>query len=89
MINTNTFRIINRCGLHARSSALIVKLANQFQSDITLHFNGECVDGKSILGLMLLAAGEGSEVKIIANGNDSDKAVDAIGKLITSGFDEQ
>lgn len=89
MVRTNTFHVVNKNGIHARPSTTIVKLANTFKSDITLHFDGESVDGKSIIGVMLLAAGKGSEIKVTANGNDADIAVEEIGKLITTGFGEE
>lgn len=89
MESTNTFQIVNKNGIHARPSASIVRLANQFQSDITLNFNGESVDGKSILGVMLLSAGPGEQIKITAKGNDAEKAVEEIGKLIMTGFGEE
>lgn len=88
MESSNTFRIINQKGIHARPSASLVKLANTFNSDIIIHHNGEDVDGKSLLGIMLLAAGPGSNVKVTAKGNDAEQAVKEIGKLISAGFGE-
>lgn len=86
---TNTFQIVNKNGIHARPSASLVRLANKFISNITLYHDGETVDGKSILGVMMLAAGPGAQIKVTAKGNDAVQAVEEIGKLIMDGFGEK
>ena len=83
-----TVRISNRLGLHARASAKLTKLAGSFKSDIFLARNGRRVNAKSIMGVMMLAAGIGSEVEIDAEGTDAQAAVDAIVALIDDKFGE-
>lgn len=82
------YEIINNLGLHARASALFVKAATPFNSEVKLSFDGIEVDGKSIMGVMMLAAGKGSSVQITVDGPDEDTAMQAIGELITDGFGE-
>lgn len=84
-----TFEVINENGIHARPSASFVKIANQYQSDIKVAFDGNEVNGKSIMGLMVLAAGYGSKIKISAEGKDAKEAVEELGALITAGFNEE
>jgi phosphocarrier protein HPr len=81
--------IVNKLGLHARPAALFVKTSNRFDSDITVEKDGEEVNGKSIMGLMMLAAGCGSKIKITASGADAKQAIHEIEKLITRKFDEE
>jgi phosphocarrier protein len=81
-------QIVNRLGLHARAAAKLVHLAGNFESSVTLTRNGEEVDAKSILGILLLAAAQGAEVRIRCEGRDEDAALEAIVRLIDSGFDE-
>ena len=80
--------IRNKLGLHARASAKLTKLAGNFQSDIHLSRNGRRVNAKSIMGVMMLAAGNGSEVGLEAEGADEQAAVDAIRGLIEDRFGE-
>jgi phosphocarrier protein HPr len=80
--------IKNKLGLHARAAAKLVHTAARFKSDIKVRKGDEEVDGKSILGILLLAAGRGSIVTIRADGEDENAAVDAIEKLIDAKFDE-
>ena len=80
--------IINKLGLHARASAKLTQLASGFQSDIHLSRNGRRVNAKSIMGVMMLAAGRGSSVSIEAEGADADAALAAIGALIADKFGE-
>ena len=80
--------IKNKLGLHARAAAKLVHTAARFKSDIKIRKGDEEVDGKSILGILLLAAGRGSLVTVRADGEDERDAVDAIEKLIDSKFDE-
>ena len=81
--------IVNRLGLHARAAAKLVHTAGGFQSRVTVLKDDEEVDGKSILGLMLLAAGQGSRVTIRCEGTDEEEAMQAITHLISSRFDEE
>jgi phosphocarrier protein len=80
--------IINRLGLHARASAKFVSLAAEFASEIVLKRNGQEVNGKSIMGIMMLAAGKGSELELCADGKDEAKALAALSGLIANRFDE-
>ena len=80
--------ILNKLGLHARPCAKFVKLANTFRSEVWISKDDDTVNGKSIMGLMMLAAGIGSRLMITCEGTDADKALEAIEKLILSKFDE-
>ena len=80
--------IKNKLGLHARAAAKLVHCAARFKSDIKVRKGDEEVDGKSILGILLLAAGRGSVITVTANGEDEQEAVEAIEKLIGAKFDE-
>jgi phosphocarrier protein HPr len=80
--------IVNQDGLHARPAARIVKLANNFTADIELAKDGVGVNGKSIMGVMMLAAECGSSITIRANGPDAEAAVAALAELVASGFGE-
>jgi phosphocarrier protein len=82
------FKIKNRLGLHARAAATFVRLSNKFSSDIKLIKDGYEVNGKSILGILSLAAAQGSELQIMAKGLDAEEAIGEIEKLIESGFGE-
>ena len=82
------FTILNKLGIHARPAAQFVKTANRFQSDIFVEKDGVEVDGKSIMGLMMLAAGHGSVITVSADGADADAALEAIGELINRKFEE-
>jgi len=82
------FTILNKLGIHARPAAQFVKTANRFQADIFVEKDGEEVDGKSIMGLMMLAAGHGSVISVSADGPDADTALAAIGDLIERQFAE-
>jgi phosphocarrier protein len=81
-------KIVNRLGLHARAAAKLVHLAGRFESDVWLLRNGEEVDAKSILGILLLAAAQGSEIRIRCEGRDESEALEALSELIGTGFDE-
>lgn len=83
------FIIINRLGLHARAAAQLVQTANQFCSEVTVAKEGEEVNGKSIMGILMLAAAQGSEITVQVTGDDADLAIEAIGKLIEDGFGEE
>ena len=80
--------ITNPLGLHARPAAQIVRLANSFDSEIWLEKDGMQVNGKSIMGVMMLAAEQGSTIRVRADGADADRALDAICGLVSDGFGE-
>jgi phosphocarrier protein HPr len=80
--------ILNRLGLHARPSAMFVKVCNRHKCDIWVERDGEQVNGKSIMGLMMLAAGQGSKLRITCEGNDAGGAIQEIEELIQRRFDE-
>ncbi|MEP7302917.1 MAG: HPr family phosphocarrier protein [Caldimonas sp.] len=87
MIKAST-RINNKLGLHARASAKLTKLAGSFRSDVSLSRNGRRVNAKSIMGVMMLAAGIGSEIEIEIEGEDERQAMDALVALIEDRFGE-
>jgi phosphotransferase system HPr (HPr) family protein len=78
----------NRLGLHARAAARFVHAANGFKSRITVSRDGRTMDGKSILGILLLAASQGTALDLGADGDDEDAAVDALAALVEGGFGE-
>ncbi len=80
--------ILNPLGMHARPSARFVKVSNQFKSEIWVEKDGEQVNGKSIMGLMMLAAGQGSKLRVTAEGPDAEKALEEIETLVQGHFDE-
>jgi phosphotransferase system HPr (HPr) family protein len=82
------FTILNKLGIHARPAAQFVKTANRFQADIFVEKDGEEVDGKSIMGLMMLAAGHGSVITVSSDGPDEEAALEAIADLIGRKFEE-
>lgn len=81
--------IVNRLGLHARPAAMFVKVCNRFKSEVWVEKDGEQVSGKSIMGLMMLAAGQGSKLLVTCEGNDADRALIEIEELIQRRFDEE
>ena len=87
MIKT-TLRVSNKLGLHARASAKLTKLASSFQSEVFLSRNGRRVNAKSIMGVMMLAAGIGSDVELETDGADEQAAVDALTALVDDKFGE-
>ncbi len=87
MQNRN-FTIVNRLGLHARAAAQLVQTANQFSSDVNLIKEDIEVNGKSIMGILLLAAPQGTEIRVTVDGDDEQQAMDVIAKLIEAGFGE-
>lgn len=82
------FTVTNKLGIHARPAALFVKVASRFDSDIFVEKDGETVNGKSIMGLMLLAAGHGSKIKVHADGDDAGQAMVELEALLRRKFDE-
>ena len=85
---TQEFTINNKLGIHARPAAQFVKTANKFDSEITVEKDGEEIDGKSIMGLMMLAAGHGSVLTITTEGAQEKECMAAIGDLISRNFEE-
>ena len=86
---TKDFQIANKLGIHARPAALFVKTATRFTCDIFVEKDGEKVTGKSIMGLMMLAAGPGSKLTVHAQGHDASQALAEIETLIKRKFDEE
>jgi phosphocarrier protein HPr len=81
--------ITNKLGIHARPAAMFVKTANQFNCEVFVEKDGETVNGKSIMGLMMLAAGPGSKIRVQADGADAAQAMHEIEALIKRKFDEE
>ena len=81
--------ILNALGMHARPSARFVKISNRYKSEIWVEKDGEQVNGKSIMGLMMLAAGQGSKLKVTAEGPDAEKAIEDLEHLVQTRFDEE
>lgn len=88
MIETKV-KITNKHGLHARPAAKLVQLAGKFKSDVTILKDGLEVNGKSIMGVMMLAAEPGSEIVLRISGEDEQQAAEALLNLIRNGFDEE
>ncbi len=85
---SRTLTIVNKLGLHARAAARLVGLTSQFQSDITIERNQRRVNGKSIMGVMMLAAAQGSEITIHIDGPDEEDALAAVEALVQERFGE-
>ena len=86
---TKDFMVANKLGIHARPAAMFVKTANRFGSDIFVEKDGEKINGKSIIGLMMLAAGPGSKVTLHAKGADAAAAITELEALVQRKFDEE
>jgi phosphocarrier protein HPr len=84
-----TAKIVNKLGLHARASAKLVDAASRFKSHVTIGKDGQCVDARSVMGLLLLIAPIGTEVEISAAGEDAQEALNAILALIAAKFGEE
>jgi phosphocarrier protein HPr len=84
-----TVTIVNKAGLHARPAAALVRLASQYKSDFFIHLFGYRVNGKSILGVMTLAAEQGAELELEMDGPDEKAAMEAVKELIADGFGEE
>ena len=85
---TRTVEIVNKRGLHARASAKFVKLATEFDAEVRVNRDGSSVDARSIMGLMMLAAGPGCCIEIEADGPEAAKAVEALAALVADRFQE-
>jgi phosphocarrier protein len=81
--------IINRLGLHARPAAMFVRIATRYRSEVWVEKEGEKINGKSIMGLMMLAAGQGSKLTILCEGPDADKVIEELEDLIQKKFNEE
>lgn len=87
-MEVRTFLIKNKLGLHARAAALLVKTANRFVSEISLEKDGLAVNGKSIMGILMLAASKGTRITLKAEGKDEEEAMETLGRLIENKFGE-
>lgn len=85
---TRELVVQNKMGIHARPAAMIVRITNKFKADVMVEKDEEQVNGKSIMGLMMLAAGKGSKVKFLATGADADAMLDELDALFARKFDE-
>lgn len=85
---TREIVILNRYGLHARPAALFVKTSNRFKADVWVEKDGEEVNGKSIMGLMMLAAGHGTKLRVTAAGTDAEQFLAEIEELVAKRFHE-
>ena len=88
MTASRSVGICNQRGLHARASAKFVKLASSFEAEITVTRDGVTVDARSIMGLLMLGAGNGCDIEIRAEGSDAEPAVEALADLVSRKFDE-
>ncbi|HEY0916780.1 MAG TPA: HPr family phosphocarrier protein [Solimonas sp.] len=84
-----TVDIVNKLGLHARAAAKLVTLASKFESDVRVRKDGREVSGKSIMGVMMLAAAKGSQVTLIAEGEDAEQALKELAALVADRFEEE
>ena len=89
MAVSQVVEICNERGLHARASAKFVKLAAAFDAEVTVTRDGTTVDARSIMGLMMLAAGAGSKVELAAEGPEAQEALDALASLVADRFEEE
>jgi phosphocarrier protein len=85
---SRNIEIINKLGMHARAAAKFVKIASEFGSQVEVERNGQRVNGKSIMGVMMLAAAKGTEIQLHVSGDDAEACVDALQTLIANKFDE-
>jgi phosphocarrier protein len=88
-MDVQTFTIKNRLGLHARAAALLVKTANKFASEVTIEKDGLEINGKSIMGILMLAASKGTKITLKVEGRDSVQALQTLGRLIENKFGEE
>jgi phosphocarrier protein len=88
IVQTREMEIINQLGLHARAAAAFVKVANRYGSEITVQKESVSVNGKSIMGVLMLAAAQGSKIIVEAKGDDAVEALDALSQLVNEKFGE-
>lgn len=84
-----SFEIVNTLGLHARAAAQLVQIANRFHSDIMVEKDGLQVNGKSIMGVLTLAASKGSQILVACEGEDAAAAMEAVARIVLAGFGEK
>ncbi len=84
-----TFRIVNTLGLHARAAAQLVQTANRYRAEVHVAKDGMEVNGKSIMGVLTLAAAKGAQIDVTCNGDDADDAMTALAAIIQNGFGEK
>ena len=84
-----TFLIVNTLGLHARAAAQLVQTANRYRADVQVTKDGAQVNGKSIMGVLTLAAAKGTEIVVACDGEDAQAAMDALASIIENGFGEK
>jgi len=89
MMQEKEVTIINKLGLHARAAAKLVNVATKYSSLIEIEKDGQRVNGKSIMGVMMLAANQGSSIKLLAEGEDAQQSIDDMEQLINNCFDEE
>jgi phosphocarrier protein HPr len=87
--HARTFVIVNTLGLHARAAAQLVQCANRYRSEVHVEKDGVAVNGKSIMGVLTLAAAKGTEIVVACDGDDAVEALEAIAKLVEAGFGEK
>ncbi len=85
---TKKLTILNKLGIHARPAAQFVRVASRFRCDVTIEKDDESVDGKSIMGLMMLAVGCGADIQVTVDGADEEAAIAALEELVNSKFGE-
>jgi phosphocarrier protein len=88
-VTRRELQIRNRLGLHARAAARFVHTAGRFRSRVTAGRDGRVMDGKSILGILLLGASQGTTIEVVADGPDEQEALDALAALVAGGFGEE
>ena len=88
-MQTKSITIINKLGLHARAAARFVQVASSFESDVNISHNGRKVNGKSIMGIMMLASAKGSEIQITTTGSDEVAALSELEQLMLDRFGEE
>ena len=81
--------VTNKQGIHARPAAMFVKVANQFNCDVLVEKDGDVINGKSIMGLLMLAAGPGTRITVVAQGEGAAEALDALEAVVKRKFDEE
>lgn len=88
MVKSVTLKIINKAGLHARASTRLVQSANKYRCEVTVSKDGQDVNGKSIMGVLLLVAAKGSTITITCDGDDAQPCLESLSQLVQTGFGE-
>mgnify|MGYP000443929054 CR=1 FL=1 len=88
MVKSATLKIINKAGLHARASTRLVQSANKYRCEVTVSKDGQDVNGKSIMGVLLLVAAKGSTITITCDGEDAQPCLESLSQLVQTGFGE-